>query len=433
MAESRESRFTFLGVQKPLVMKNNIEENLFFKRCEGTKDVNIDGTTVTVRVTTSLSRQELVKKVSQNFKACGIFSKYTLYDAPKSTTSAPSVPLVAPVSTIALPMDVETIKTMARSMTHAECHALAFYFNARCAATPVIELGIMREVLADKKAAAHIFQLPADQWDELLTQRTAGYQTFQKGCECNCGCCNNSQFNMCWSCGKWHCIQCVAGCKSCHYCEQKPKDTTLPLPKPRRLRGLDWYFNSPHETANCFLSPATWCKLNRDTKDDPIIVDILDVYKSKELVAGTSRHARPMFWQRAFHLRVQFADNTVVAINLLTFIMNPTWKSHYLVKFAEDWVLDPGNMTFIGSILKIRQVHVRREPSPRCVKRMPTSTVQIEEIEDEEMTAMKKRSQEATADDDTLGQEEMKEMTASLKRQREEKAEQISRQMRRTL
>ena len=132
MAESRESLFTFFGVPEPLEMKNKIEASLFFKRCDGTKGVSIDGATVVVRVTTSLSRQELVKKVSQNFKACGIFSKYTLYDAPKSTTSAPSVPLVAPVSTIALPMDVETIKTMARSMTHAECHALAFYLNARC-------------------------------------------------------------------------------------------------------------------------------------------------------------------------------------------------------------------------------------------------------------------------------------------------------------
>ncbi len=128
--------------------------------------------------TTRGLRQAILKKVSQDVKACGSFSKYTLEDAKSSASSEPAGPPSTLAlrtatetdyetnSTLALPMDVETIKKLARSMSHAECHALAFYFNTRCAASPVVELGVVRQTIVDKKAAARIFQLPPPEWEE---------------------------------------------------------------------------------------------------------------------------------------------------------------------------------------------------------------------------------------------------------------------------
>ncbi len=73
MADTRQCTLTFLGVQVPLEMKNKLEATLFFKRCEGTKAVSINGATVTMCFTTSVLRQAILKKVSQDFKAWSVY------------------------------------------------------------------------------------------------------------------------------------------------------------------------------------------------------------------------------------------------------------------------------------------------------------------------------------------------------------------------
>jgi hypothetical protein len=156
--------------------------------------------------------------------------------------------------------------------------------------------------------------------------------------------------------------------------------------------------------------------MNRDTAYDPIMVDIVDVQKHAELV-DTARHARPMYWQRAFYVRVEFEGKLIIPINLLTFIMNPAWKAHDIVKYLENWVLVPANQAYKGSVLHpklmpiARQTSPSRSPTPTRCSKLPDCTVRIEEVDDD------------SVEEETFDKDEFDEITASLKRHREEESE----------
>ncbi len=467
---ARQCVITLFAVESPADMQVKIEGCLFYRRSLDPKSVVVDGAVVTMSFLSTVPRVAILKNMTQTIRGFGAFERYVLVEgaaplalppvalALPSASSAPAAlaALAAPAApaapaepacTLLAVQGVEAIKRMAAGMSHAECHALAFWFATRCMQAPVVT-SLLGRTLDDKRAAAHIFELPPSEWLARLTECAEGYPTFEPGCGCRCNCRNAVRGRMCFGCGQFVCNHCYSeslGAFSrnrCHHCEAQPKDLGVALQAPWVLDGLRWYFNSPSEGANYFQTPAKWCTMNRDTTTDPLIVDIVDIYKWAVL-EGAARLARPMFWQHAFWFKVQFAGGVVVAINMSTFIMNRVWRAHPLVKFVEDWLVErPDHLEFKGSLLRSRAMQPRVVEEPPRRSRLPPCTVHIEEldptaIEDARNQALERELERAAlerrggqaADSDGEGSctfEELREGLATAKRERSEERREVA-------
>ncbi len=472
---ARQCVLTLFAVESPAEMQSKIEGCLFYRRCLDPKSVAVDGAVITLSFLSTVPRVAILKNVAQTIRGFGAFERYVLVEgaAPlalppvalalpsaSSASSASSAPaalaalaaLAAPAApaepacTLLAVQGVEAIKRMAAGMSHAECHALAFWFATRCMQAPVVT-SLLGRTLDDKRAAAHIFELPPSEWLARLTVCAEAYPTFDRGCDCRCNCSNGVASSMCLRCGNFVCNHCYVNPNRCHHCEAQPKNLEVALTAPSTLDGLRWYFNSPSEGANYFEHPAKWCVMNRDTTTDPLIVDIVDIWKWAVL-EGSARLARPMFWQHAFYFRVQFSGGVVVPINMSTFIMNRVWKAHPLVKFVEDWLVEqPDHLEFRGSLLRPRAMQPRVVEDPPRRSRLPPCTVHIEELESTaledarnqalvaelergalERGALERRMGQA-ADSDGEGScygEELREALATAKRERSEENRKVA-------
>ena len=139
----------------------------------------------------------------------------------------------------------------------------------------------------------------------------------------------------------------------CHHCAGAPKYTALPLKPPSPMDGLMWYFGAPYEEpANDFDwrdRPCRWCNPNRDTKLDPVLLHIAEVYKEDRL-ENTTRQVRPPSWETAFTVHAVLGgkdgSQETVRINLFAFVMNQAWRAHSVVKYIKDaWLAQPQTPT----------------------------------------------------------------------------------------
>jgi hypothetical protein len=111
-----------------------------------------------------------------------------------------------------------------------------------------------------------------------------------------------------------------------------------------------------------------------------------------EVLTNQTRHVRPPAWESAFTVGVTLGgidDSTVdISIDLFSFMMNPVWKEHSLVKWLRDeWMLRTGSLDALGRVAVFEPPRVMY--NPECIKTQnpstpepPNSTVQIEEVED---------------------------------------------------
>ena len=192
--------------------------------------------------------------------------------------------------------------------------------------------------------------------------------------------------------------------KRCHNCLGCPESTTGQLKPPSPPRGLDWYFNMPSEQKMIgHVVPCAWCKPNRDPQFDPILVDIMEVYKCTFL-EHQERRVRPTDWQSAFEVQAVMADHSgarlVVPINLFTFVMNPRWAAHSIVRYIDEWL--PEHMEYVGKVLHPNvlaySLPAPAPPYPGLLTLVDESTIVIEEVDEndeEERAASRQECEEA--------------------------------------
>ena len=464
----------FEGVTEPPTMAQALENSLFFQRCVAPKSVEVANGSVVILFISRLSRQEIVKKCIQTFPKCGSFAKYRVADkGPTSSNSGrqagseqppgPAHSAPAPETTLARRSGVEDIKQLAAGLSPAECHSLAVFFGLKYLHhAQVSTVGVTATILAQKRAAAHVFaEAPATEWRRLLTKYSAKAAPPQGAkCDCRCGCGEFSgSVEMCGSCHRMCCLHCrpanVAGAYAanaalqpyfirsnfapdgwapvCHHCTRAPKYTALPLKPPHPMDGLMWYFGAPYEEpATCFdrrERPCRWCNPNRDTKLDPVLLDITEVYKEERL-ENTTRHVRLPGWETAFTVQAVLGgkdgSQETVCINLFAFVMNQGWRAHSVVKYIkDDWLAQPQNQEKIGPVLHPHPLPdvVPSPPSPPSPWRLDDSTVSIEEVpdsgRDDEMAAMRaevRRREAELPESDEDNESDFEEIIQAVKR-----------------
>ena len=227
---------------------------------------------------------------------------------------------------VALRSSVDDIKRMARNLSRSEMHALAVW----CAMQYSPQVGQFRaaaELIEVKTRASSVFGFPAHQWETMLaehanqtTGRVLGVNVFRCGCSCGCQAVHGCGI-ACMSCGRWNiCSNCkprdadafvrmsrgaLREMEVCHECAGRPRLVGKPLDPPQLLGGLQWYFNYPYEGIPPV--PKAWYTRNRNAELDPLLLDIEEIYKRRELV-NRSRRTLPVDWQLAFDVIAVFQD-----------------------------------------------------------------------------------------------------------------------------
>ena len=460
-------------------MKQKLEASPFFRRCAVPKSTTITEDRVVLTFMAALARQDVVKKCTQTFRTYGSYQNYAVVskETPASGSQeagsgqpppGPAHSAAAPEATLARRSGVEDIKQLAAGLSPAECHSLAVFFGLRYIQhAQVSTVGITATILAQKRAAAHVFaEAPATEWRRLLTEYSTKAAPLQgTRCSCRCGC---SVFSgsagmcfCCFSCYRVCCLHChpawfadVANAALqpyfvrnsdapdgrvpvCHHCARQPKYTALPLEPPSPMDGLMWYFGAPYEEPahdfDRWYRPCRWCNPSRDTKLDPMLLDIAEVYKDERL-ENTTRQVRPPGWETAFSVQAVLGgkdgSQETVRINLFSFVMNPTWRAHPIVKYIkDDWLALPQNHEKIGPVLRPQALPkvVPSPPSPPSPHVLEESTVSIEEVPDgdrnDEMAAMRaevRRREAELPESDEDNEAEREEILQALKRRRKE-------------
>ena len=146
---------------------------------------------------------------------------------------------------------------------------------------------------------------------------------------------------------------------------QEAKFTAMQMTEPKPMSGMKWYFEWPQGPHGV---PLEWVNPNRETRVDPELLDITEVYKFKE-IPPYRQHSKPPFWESAFivHCILAAPDGSQLAtgINLFCFTMNQAWRGHNVVKFLEKWVVARDNLKYLGNVLNAP------EPlPPRCPSRL---------------------------------------------------------------
>ena len=173
--------------------------------------------------------------------------------------------------------------------------------------------------------------------------------------------------------------------------------------------GLQWYFSYPEE--------QPWVKANRDVRMDPLLKEIVQVCKGYKL-QKEDRHVRPLGWERCMtvicDLHGPRGETLRVGIRLSSFLMNPEWKKDPKIAYVEQWLpthLDYRGPVFVTSQPPLPTVVVGPDVEswhgrPRVNKGLndhfQTTTVRIEEVEEDRMTP-----------------DEITDMRAAMKRRRE--------------
>ena len=399
-------------------MKSKLEACLFYQR-SAAPSAQIVGANVVFSFTAAKHRGHIMTMCSGTFRNSGSYQSHEVVDKGAAEAEAldnAAVPasggqeagseqppgsalgVSGPETTLARRSGVEDITQLAAGLSPAECHSLAVFFGLKYIQRAQIStVGATATILAQKRAAAHVFaEAPASEWGRLLTEYSARAMPRQGiKCDCRCGCGVLSRGGRhCFKCHRFCCLRCFPATHCCadkasaalqpyfirnsfapdgwepvcHHCAGAPKYTAIPLQPPSPMDGLLWYFHAPVEKwGTC--SPCRWCNPNRDTKLDPILLDIAEVYKT-DLLENASRQVRPPGWESAFIVQAvlggEDGSQETVGINLLAFVMNPAWRAHPVVKYIkDDWLAQPQNHEYRGKVLN--PPALSQAPSPRRV------------------------------------------------------------------
>ena len=142
---------------------------------------------------------------------------------------------------------------------------------------------------------------------------------------------------------------------------------------------INWYFNAPDD--------KPWITKTRDTALGPMLVRIDDVFKTSDLSSVKSRSVRPYGWQRTLVARCVLADSfggqCVTSIRWPALLENATWARLDVVRYVQDWL--PSNLEYVGKILHPQPRMVYVSPAPSTPWPYESSTVQIEEVSEDEL------------------------------------------------
>ena len=311
---------------------------------------------------------------------------------------------------------------MSAGLTPAECRSVAVHY-ALCGMDPVLDPELA-PMLAAKTVAARVFMGPVAMWEGELNEHAirsgAIPETLHK-CGCKCGCQNVvTECAICYTCSTpdqlaKRCYQCfpITGAldTQCHACLGKPKDLCKDVQPVWNGGGLTWYFDYPEA--------KPWLTETRDVSLDPRLVSIVEVYKVQTLTQ-TQRRVRPFNWQRAFRVDCVMCgpgdEEARVTMSMRAFLQNPVWHKHPMIGYVLEWL--PGNLAHIGPVFNTRPSpvplppqtarsgleerprvdkyadHGKAPPNPSRYNDLSldaeralmndTSTVQVEELSDEE-------------------------------------------------
>ncbi len=144
---------------------------------------------------------------------------------------------------------------------------------------------------------------------------------------------------------------------------------------------ISWYFNSPQD--------MPWITKTWNTSFDPPLVLVTEVLKTHDISANKSRSVRQHGWQQCLVAKCMladpFGDVIEVPINWPALVENELWAQNDVVRWVQDWL--PGNLDYVGRVLNQPppqpQLPMPSPPSPMSPEWLNTSTVQIDEVNEE--------------------------------------------------
>ena len=404
---------TFKEVSDPETFTRSLQACLFWGRCNN-PGVTVVGDRVVFSFESSHTRSDITKKVTQSFKQFGSFRGYLLADRNAISADSPVAGITygeaasasgmdrsAAPATLAIRSSVEEIKRLAAGLSSAECHALVVYFGLKVYQSVGVapQFPQYKDMFEQKLKAAKVFtDVPAGEWRDSMREY-AGLRPPRFPCKCNCQCDRvDHTYSLCHGCLRTICGACAPLSErlrsQCHHCEGRDKKAyTIPS---LDAEALDWYFNTPDESRpDQFGLPhptrrtCRWINKNRAIEFDPVLIRVNSIYKH-EMLTNRTRHVRPPAWESAFTVSVALggiADSTVeTSIDLFSFMMNPAWKEHGVVKWLRDeWMMYPTSLDVLGHVAVFEPPRVMY--NPECINpNQPStpdpfiSTVQIEEV-----------------------------------------------------
>ena len=400
---------TFHTMPKMDEMKSALERSLFYNRLTGPKSVVAVDSRLVFSFTAKLTRQDVTKACGQQFKNCGVFASHTIVKG--EPVCAEIVPPPASSTTLAVRNRVADIQRIADGLTVAENHSLAIFFGMQYAAaqrvSPARDQSTRMRV--DKVAAAEVFTRPVAEWSRLLDEWSAKVLPLRSvKCGCTCGCrtlscpggvnhCVSSKAECCYQCHPMHihseavktlyrtstCLDTVfrGTDRCCHRCANVLKLDT-PIKPPSTESGMDWYFHFPWESEEpTFIGchrPLRWNGTNRDTNLDPALIDVIEVRQTEYLTNDTKK-LRPPGWESSFTVCALLGDSVggrlAVTMNLHSFMMNPTWRNHFKIRYIEEeWVVHTKNHKYFGEVIK--NPAYAESPADTFVPPMPQSPLE---------------------------------------------------------
>ena len=438
---------TFHTMPKLDEMKIALERSLFYIRLTGPKSVVAVDSRLVFSFTAKLTRQDVTKACGQQFKNCGVFAGHTIVKGeavnaevvpPTASSSTTLPPTASSSNTLAVRNRVADIQRIAGGLTAAENHSLALFFGMQYVAAQRVSPARDQSVrmLVDKVAAAETFARPVAEWPRLLDEWSARVLPLRSvTCVCTCGCRTRScpeGVNRCVSCDAVCCYQCHPlhirtddvkkiyrtsvntffedTDRCCHKCARAPKLDT-PAKPPSIERGFDWYFHFPWEPEGPFIHrhrPLRWMGTNRDTNMDPALVDVVEV-RQTEFLKNDTKKLRPPGWETSFTVCAMLCDSVdgrmMATMNLHSFMMNPTWRNHFKIRYIEDeWVVQTKNHQYFGEVIKnMSYATVPTDtdvpPLPRspCTNVLPITDIQYDDPDTAELYRLNAEAELAEA------------------------------------
>ena len=361
----------------PNALAAKLSGSLFFQRNQGVAAV--PGCNLRCSFGGAVTKQKLMQACAETFRRWAKDASLAYADhrviekRPATTHSAASMPEAGSANQLARRTGVEHIK----------------------AVEPVQGDDEMEAILAWKLRASQAFLRPAADWASEIEKHVPAVQPPLFACQCRCGCPNRVP-DLTWcmrrvgrllpECNHGTgrqavCAECLRRDGGCHVCAATPRRTGLmapPVPKKPEF-PINWYFNAPDD--------KPWITKTRDTALDPKLVRIDEVLKTSDLSSAKSRSVRPHGWQRTLVARCVLADSfggqCVTSIRWPALLENATWARLDVVRFVQDWL--PSNLGYVGKILHPQPRMVYTPPAPSTPWPFESSTVQIEEVSEDEL------------------------------------------------
>ena len=404
----------------PNALAAKLNGSLFFQRNQGVATVH--GCNLQCSFGGAVTKQKLMQACAETFRrwakdaSLAYADHHVIEKRPATTQSAASMPEAGPANQLARRTGVEDIKALAQGLTRSECHSLAVYF-ALLTVEPVQGDDEMQAILAWKLRASQAFLGPAADWASEIGKHVPAVQPPLSACQCRCGCPNRVP-DLTWcmrrvgrllpECNHGNgrravCADCLHRNGGCHVCAGTPRTGLIVPPVPKKPEfPIERYFNAPDD--------KPWITKTRDAALDPKLVRIDEVLKTSDLSSAKSCSVRPHGWQRTLVARCVLADSfggqCVTSIRWPALLENATWARLDVVRFVQDWL--PSNLGYVGKILHPQPRMVYTPPAPSTPWPFESSTVQIEEVSEDEL-----------CDDDRL---EVQALLDSRKRKRDDMA-----------